>query len=103
MGREVRPKTPKKPQGNESRLIADRAEDLEQVQWIPRGPLAPSLDGSLVVGLPYQVESEVADDSHVFGPVASAQSGLVLIERHVEGPVKVVLDGPVAAYGVREG
>src|SRR5882762_2599744 len=28
---------------------------------------------------------------------------MVLIERHVEGPMKVVLDGPVAAHGVGEG
>ena len=37
------------------------------------------------------------------GAVARAQSRLVLVERHVERPMKVVLDGPVAAHGVGEG
>jgi len=35
--------------------------------------------------------------------VTGAQARLVLVEGHVEGPVKVVLDGPVAAHGVGEG
>jgi hypothetical protein len=45
----------------------------------------------------------VADDGHVFGTMANAQGRAILIECHVEGPVGVVLDGPVAAHGVGEG
>jgi hypothetical protein len=67
---------------------------LEQVLRIPGGAFSPSLDGSLVDGLPYQVEREVADDGHVLGPMADPQARLVLMECHVEGPVEVVLDTP---------
>ena len=31
-------------QGTESRLTAKRAQDLEQVLWVPRGSFSPSLD-----------------------------------------------------------
>ena len=61
-------------QGNESRLTSERAEDLQQVLWIPGGPLAPPLDGSFVGDLANQIEGEVADDGHVLGAVAGAQA-----------------------------
>jgi hypothetical protein len=61
-------------QGDESRLTAERTEDLEQVLWVPGGAFAASLDGSLVGGLSDQIEGEVADDGHVLGPVTYAQA-----------------------------
>ena len=44
----------------------------------------------------------MADDGHVFGAVAGSQPRQILMEGHVEGPVKVVFDGPVASHGVGE-
>jgi hypothetical protein len=38
-------------QGNESRLTAQRLEDLEQVCGVPCGALSASLDGSFVCDL----------------------------------------------------
>jgi len=74
-------------QGTESRLMAKRAEDLQQILRVPRGSFAPSFDRSLVGGLSDQVEGEMADDGHVSGAVAGAQARVVFIEGHVEGPV----------------
>src|SRR6266436_2199479 len=90
-------------QGTESRLMAKRAEDLEQILRVPSGSFAPSLDRALVGGLSHQVEGEMADNGHVPGAMAGAQARLVLIEGHIEGPVQVVFDGPVASHRCREG
>src|SRR4029077_4659066 len=78
-------------------------EDMQEVLWVPGGPLSASLDGSVVLGLADEVEGEVAGDRHVSGTVSGAQAGLILVEGHVEGPVQVVLDGPVASHGLGEG
>ena len=59
-------------QGNESRLTAQRSQDLQQVLRVPRGALAASLDGSFVGDLAYQIEREVANHGHVLGAVAGA-------------------------------
>lgn len=85
--------------------MAKRSEDLEQILRVPGGAFAPSLDRSLVGGLSYQVEGEMADDGHIPGAVAGAQARLVLMEGHVEGggPVQVVFDAPVASHGLGEG
>ena len=61
-------------QGNESRLTSQRPQYLHQVFWVPRGALAASFDGSLVCDLTNQIESEVADDGHIFSAVAGAQA-----------------------------
>ena len=42
----------------------------------------------------------MAHDGHVLGAVTLSDTGLVVAEGDVEGPVQAVLDGPVAAYGV---
>src|SRR5207247_10482928 len=60
-------------------------------------------DGSLVCDLAHQIEGEMAYDGHVLGAVTGAQSRLILVEGHVEGPVKVVFDAPMASCAVREG
>ena len=90
-------------QGTESRLTPKLAEDLEQILRVPRGSFAPALDGSLVGGLSHQIEGEMADNGHVPGAVAGAEARLVLIEGHIEGPVQVIFDGPMASHGNGEG
>ena len=64
--------------------MAKGAEDLEQILRVPSGSFAPSLDRSLVGGLSHQVEGEMADNGHVPGAVAGAETRLVFIEGHVE-------------------
>jgi hypothetical protein len=78
--------------------MAKRSDDMEQILRVPRGSFAPSFDRSLVGGLSHQVEGEMAYNGHVPGAVAGAETRLVLIEGHVEGPVQVVFDGPVASH-----
>jgi hypothetical protein len=83
--------------------MAERAGDLQQILRVPRGSFAPSLDQSLVGSLSHQVEGEMADNGHVSGAVAGAEARLIFIEGHIEDPVQVVFDSPVASHGNGEG
>jgi hypothetical protein len=90
-------------QGTESRLTGRGPADLKEVFGVEGGALASGLDGSLVFDLAEQIQSEVEHDSHVLGAVTGSDAGLILVKAHIEDPVKVVLNGPVASHGLGEG
>jgi hypothetical protein len=46
-------------QGTESRLMATRAEELEQILRVPRGSFVPLLDRSLVGSLSDKAEDKL--------------------------------------------
>jgi hypothetical protein len=87
-------------QGSESGLTRKLAEQGCEILWVPSGPLSPEFDASFVLGSTQEVDGKVADDGHVFRAVSTSKAGLVVFKRHVENPVKAVLDGPVAAHGL---
>jgi hypothetical protein len=44
----------------------------------------------------------VTDHGHVLGAMAGTEARLILAERHIENPVQVVFDTPMASYGLCE-
>ena len=79
------------------------AEDLEQVRVVPAGFEALGLDaeafGLLVA---QEVERKMTEDGKVRGGVAGPDAAVVLVEGHVQRPMKLVFDAPVAADGGAE-
>jgi hypothetical protein len=50
--------------------------------------------------LTHEIEGEMADHGHVLGTMACAQARMIVVESHVEGPVQVVFDGPMASHSL---
>ena len=89
-------------QANKSEFT-ERAQDLQQVLRVPRGFSGECLDELFVGGLAHQVEGEMPDDGHFFDALTGSQPRLILVESHVDGPVQVVLDGPMDSHRVSQG
>ncbi len=70
-----------------------------EVVCIPSGDFASEFDGSLVIGVSHDVDSEVPNDRHVLGAVAFSDAGEVFFEGDIENPVEGVFDLPMGAYG----
>ena len=65
---------------------------------IPSGVLLFTFEAALFGGVAVEdVQGEVAQEGEVFGGVAGAHAALILGEGHIERPVQLVLDPPMAA------
>ena len=62
----------------------------------PSGPFSLSADSAFGPCGSQDVEGQSAQDCEVFGSVAGAVSGCLLIEGDVGNPMQAVLDGPLA-------
>ena len=49
-----------------------------------------------------QVESHVLDDRHVFGAMAAAQAGEVVLEHDIQDPMQPIFHMPMRAHGPAE-
>src|SRR3712207_551740 len=77
------------------------ADDLEQVDVVPGGPLAPAAEaGPTASATGDEIEGDLAQEGKVAGGGAIAHTTVVLAEGDVEDPVQRVLDAPVAADGL---
>src|SRR6516162_10145627 len=73
-------------------------EELEKIGVVPTGFLAFRFDAqALGLVLTDEVEGEVTQHRDVFGGRPRADAALILAEGHVEGPMDLIFDAPMAA------
>ncbi len=71
-------------------------QHFEEVVLIPSGHAALDLDAGLCGGLVLEeVGGDVSESGHVLGRVPGSDAAVVLIKRHIQAPVELVLNAPV--------
>ena len=62
---------------------------------VPRGDFSSEFEAFLVGGIAYEIESEVAYNSHVFSTKAFTNAGEIVFKRDIKHPMLGVFDLPV--------
>lgn len=77
---------------------------MKEIGVVPAGLLPPPFDAaSLGLGMPEQVQGNVAQDGEVLGGIPGPNTALILLEVDIEDEVDPVLNAPVAAHRLTEG
>src|SRR5829696_578298 len=75
------------------------AKDVEEVGVIPGGFQSTRFDTDAARGVsPQQVQREFADQREVCGTVADPGATGILAKRHIQHPMDLVFNSPMAAY-----